>query len=189
MEARFSFPRAELRNRTVRGVALNAAFLALIDGLVLAQGLIVTRLLGPRSIGLYGIVTVTAMTILALKRVGIDEAFVQQTEDAQEVEFQRAFTLELALSACFSVLLCALAPLLVVVYGDDRLLALTVATAYLPLALAAQAPLWVFFRRMDFARQRGLQAIVPAVTFAVISICHGKTVLQHKNDPAVLAHR
>ena len=37
------------------------------------------------------------MTILALKRVGIDEAFVQQREAAQEVEFQRAFTLELAL--------------------------------------------------------------------------------------------
>ena len=53
------------------------------------------------------------------------------------------------------------------VYGDDRLLALTAATAYLPLAFALQSPAWVFFRRMDYARQRLLQAVVPVVAFAV----------------------
>ena len=63
------------------------------------QGLIVTILLGPAAIGLYGIVTTTAMTIVALKRVGIDEAFVQQSEEGQEQEFQRAFTLELMLAS------------------------------------------------------------------------------------------
>jgi O-antigen/teichoic acid export membrane protein len=41
------------------------------------------------------------------------------------------------------------------------------ALAYLPIAQALQAPLWIFFRRMDFLRQRGLQAIVPIVNFAV----------------------
>jgi O-antigen/teichoic acid export membrane protein len=169
---RFGFPRAQLRARTVRGALVTGAFLALIDGLVVAQGLIVTRLLGPRAIGLYGIVTVTVMTVLALKRVGIDEAYVQQQEAEQEHEFQRAFTLELALSAGFALLICALAPVLAAVYGHGRLLALTLATAYLPVAFALQAPLWVFFRRMDFARQRGLQAIVPAVTFAAMS-CSG----------------
>jgi O-antigen/teichoic acid export membrane protein len=45
---------------------------------------------------------------------------------------------------------------------DD--LALTFAVAYLPLAFALQAPTWIFFRRMDFVRQRILQAIVPVVT-------------------------
>ena len=53
------------------------------------------------------------------------------------------------------------------IYGDPRLLALMAATAYLPLAFALQAPTWVFFRRMDFARQRLLQGIVPVVTFLV----------------------
>ena len=41
------------------------------------------------------------------------------------------------------------------------------ATAYLPLAFALLAPLWVFFRRMDYGRQRALQAIQPLVSFAV----------------------
>ena len=157
----------ELRRRIVRGTLINAVALAGVDLLVLAQGLIVTRLLGPTAIGLYGIVTVTAMTVVGLKRVGVDEAFVAQDEPEQALEFQRAFTLELAISAVFSLILCALAPVVAVLYGDQRLLALMAATAYLPLAFALQAPTWIFFRRMDFARQRLLQGIVPVVTFVV----------------------
>jgi O-antigen/teichoic acid export membrane protein len=67
----------------------------------------------------------------------------------------------------FSLILCLLAPVVAAVYGDERLLALMAATAYLPLAFALQAPTWIFFRRMDFARQRILQGIVPVVTFVV----------------------
>ena len=154
MSGRFSFPRAELRSRTVRGALVTGAFLIGIDGLVVAQGLIVTALLGPELIGLYGIVTVTVTTIVALKRVGIDEKFVQQ-EDGGEEEFARAFTLELALAAAFTAALCALAPLVSSAYGDDRLLGLMLAMAWLPLAMALQAPLWIFFRRMEYGRQRG----------------------------------
>jgi O-antigen/teichoic acid export membrane protein len=164
---RFSFPASELRGRTVRGVAINAVALALIDGLVLAQGLITSRLLGPGAIGLYGIVTITVTSLLLLKRVGIDEAFVQQDEVEQESEFQRAFTLELIVSVAFALLICAAAPILAAVYSNGRLLPLTLATSYLPLAFALQAPAWIFFRRMDYARQRTLQALVPAVTFVV----------------------
>jgi O-antigen/teichoic acid export membrane protein len=164
---RLDFPRGELRVRVVRGTVVNATVLGLVDLLVLAQGLIVTRLLGPESIGLYGVVTVTTMTILSLKRVGIDEAFVTQEVADQETEFQHAFTLELLLSAGFALVLLASAPVVAAVYGDDRLLALTAATAYLPLAFALQSPAWVFFRRMDYARQRLLQAVVPVVAFAV----------------------
>jgi len=54
-----------------------------------------------------------------------------------------------------------------VLYGDDRLLALTLAVAYLPVAFALQAPQWVFFRRMDFLPLRLLQAIVPLGTVLV----------------------
>ena len=167
LTGRFSFPRAELRRRTVRGVLVTGAFLLAIDAIVVAQGLLVTHLLGPELIGLYGIVAVTVTTVIALKRVGIDEAYVQQDEPDEQEAFQRAFTLELALSALFVAALCALAPVIAAAYGDDRLLGLTLAMAWLPLAMALQAPLWVFFRRMEYARQRVLQAIQPVVTFAV----------------------
>ena len=158
MSDRFSFPRSELRRRTLRGVVITGGFLVVIDGLALAQGLVVTRLLGPAEIGLYGIVSTFVVSIVALKRVGIDEAFVAQEEPDQEAEFQRAFTLELALGAAFTALICALAPAVAAVYRDSRLLSLTLALAYLPLTFALQAPMWIFFRRMDYARQRSLQA-------------------------------
>ena len=167
MSDRFPFPRAELRRRTVRGAIVTGGFLVLIDGLVLVQGLIVTRLLGPSAIGLYGIVSTTVISLIALKRVGIDEAFVQQEQPDQEREFQYAFTLELGLSAAMALIILASAPLVALIYRDHQLLALMASLAYLPIAFALQAPLWVFFRRMDYARQRSLQAIQPLVSFAI----------------------
>jgi O-antigen/teichoic acid export membrane protein len=93
MSDRLPFPRAELRRRTVRGAIVTAGFLVGIDLLVLIQGLVVTRLLGPSQIGLYGVVSTTVISLIALKRVGIDEAFVQQEEADQEREFQHALYL------------------------------------------------------------------------------------------------
>jgi O-antigen/teichoic acid export membrane protein len=164
---KLAFPRAELRRRTVQGVLVNAVFMGGAEALMLAQGLIVTVLLGPRLIGLYGIVTTTAVTIAALRRIGIDEAFVQQRESDQEAEFQRAFTLELVVGAAFSLVLLAAAPIVAAAYGDERLLWLTLAVAYLPTFFALQAPTWIFFRQMDFLRVRTLQVLVPVVTFCV----------------------
>ncbi len=166
-DATLSFPRADLRRRTISGALINGAFMSGAEGLALAQGLIVTVLLGPHTIGLYGIVTTTAVTVAALRRVGIDEAFVQQREQDQELEFQQAFSLELAVGAAFSLVLIVLAPVVAAVYGDERLLPLMLAVAYLPTAFALQAPSWIFFRSMDFVRVRALQALVPAVTFCV----------------------
>jgi O-antigen/teichoic acid export membrane protein len=164
---RLPFSRDELGRRTVRGVAINATFLLVVEAVALSQGLIVARLLGPKEVGLYGIVSITATTLIALKRVGIDEAFVQQDEADQEQEFQRAFTLELGLAAIFSLLIVIAAPIIAAAYDQPRLLWLTLAVAYLPIAFALQAPLWIFFRRMDFIRQRSLQAVVPLTTFVV----------------------
>src|ERR671914_2501422 len=108
-----SMPRrssASLREATARGGVVNAAFLTGAEALVLVQGLLATALLGPSAIGLYGIVTTTAMTIVALRRVGIDEAFVQTAADDEEAEFQRALTVELALGLLGALAVVALAP-------------------------------------------------------------------------------
>jgi len=156
-----------LRARTARGGVVNAAFLSGAELLVLLQGLLATALLGPDAIGLYGIVTTTAMTIVALRRVGIDEAFVQTAADDEEAEFQRALTVELALGVLGALAVAALAPVLAAAYDDSRLLALTLAVTYLPVAFALQAPQWVFFKRMEYVRLRVLQAIVPLGTVAV----------------------
>jgi O-antigen/teichoic acid export membrane protein len=156
-----------LRTATARGGVVNAVFLSGAEALVLVQGLLATALLGPGAIGLYGIVTTTAMTIVALRRVGIDEAFVQQQAADEEAEFQRAFTVELGLDVLAALAIAACAPVLAALYDDDRLLPLTLAVAYLPIAFALQSPQWIFFRRMDYLRLRILQAIVPLGTVLV----------------------
>jgi O-antigen/teichoic acid export membrane protein len=161
-------PRGGLRVLTARGGAVNAAFLSGAELLVLLQGLLAIALLGPDLIGLYGIVTTTAMTIVALRRVGIDEAFVQTAAGDEEAEFQRALTVELALGVIGALAVAALAPVLAAVYDDDRLLGLTLAVSYLPVAFALQAPQWVFFKRMEYVRLRALQAIVPLGTVLVV---------------------
>ncbi len=159
--------RAGLRVRIARGGVVNAAFLSGAEALVVLQGLLATALLGPGAIGLYGVVTTTAMTIVALRRVGIDEAFVQTVAVDEEAEFQRALTVELGLGLAGALAVAALAPVLAAAYDDDRLLALTLAVSYLPVAFALQAPQWVFFKRMDYVRLRSLQAIVPLGTVLV----------------------
>ncbi|HEX5620920.1 MAG TPA: oligosaccharide flippase family protein [Solirubrobacteraceae bacterium] len=156
-----------LRTATARGGVVNAVFLSGAEALVLVQGLLATALLGPGAIGLYGIVTTTAMTIVALRRVGIDEAFVQQDAADEEAEFQRAFTVELGLDVLAALVIAACAPVLAALYDDDRLLPLTLAVSYLPIAFALQSPQWIFFRRMDYLRLRMLQAIVPLGTVLV----------------------
>ncbi len=163
---RFAFPRSELRSRAARGAIINGAFLIAVESLGLIQAIVVARLLDADQIGLYGIVSVTVMTLLSLKQIGIDEAFVQQEQDDQVEAFQHAFTLDLALSAGFALLTAALAPLIGHLYGDSSLVPLMLALSLLPVLFALQAPAWVFLRRMDFVRQRALQAIVPAVTLA-----------------------
>jgi O-antigen/teichoic acid export membrane protein len=160
-------PETGLRARTARGGVVNAAFLSGAELLVLAQGLLATALLGPEEIGLYGVVTTTAMTIVALRRVGIDEAFVQTAADDEEAEFQRALTVEVALGVLGAVAVACLAPVLAAAYEDSRLLGLTLAVSYLPVAFALQAPQWVFFKRMEYVRLRVLQAIVPLGTVAL----------------------
>jgi O-antigen/teichoic acid export membrane protein len=164
VEERFSFPRSELRSRAARGAIVNGAFLLAVELLGVIQAVLVARLLGTAEVGMYGIVSVTVMTLLSLKQIGIDEAFVQQDQSDQEMAFRQAFSLDLALSAAFTLVTAALAPLIGSIYADQSLTPLMLALSLLPLLFALQAPAWIFLRRMDFVRQRSLQAIVPAVT-------------------------
>ncbi len=163
-EERFTFPRSELRSRAARGAIVNGLFLLTVEALGLVQAIVVARLLDADQVGTYGIVSVTVVTLLSLKQVGIDEAFVQQDSDNQEVAFQHAFSIDLTLSAGFALLVVALSPVIGLIYGDWSLTPLMLALSLLPLLFALQAPAWVFLRRMDFVKQRTLQSVVPVVT-------------------------
>jgi O-antigen/teichoic acid export membrane protein len=66
------------------------------------------------------------------------------------------------------VLVCALvAPLLALAYDETELIAPMLVLSLILPGLALQSPVWVFYRRMDFLRQRILTAVDPLVGFVV----------------------
>jgi PST family polysaccharide transporter len=146
---------------------INASYLVAFYSLALARGFIAAAFLSPNEYGIWGVLAVALGTMLLLKQVGIGDKYVQQSEADQERAFQIAFTLEVAVTAAFAVLLVAALPLLAVVYGRSELILPGLVLALAPLGIALQSPVWIFYRRMDFSRQRRLQAVDPVVAFLV----------------------
>lgn len=156
-----------LRAQTARGTLINTGYFIGLYTLGLMRGFVVAAFLSAAEYGVWGIVAITAGTMMLLKQVGIGDRFVQQDEPDQETEFQKAFTLELIVMGAFSVLMLGLFPLVAMLYGRPELVApgivFTLALAMGSLA----APVWVFYRRMDFLRQRTLQAVDPVLGFLI----------------------
>ena len=117
--------------------------------------------------GIWGILAISLGTLLWLKQVGIGDKYVQQDELDQEQAFQKAFTLELAFTALWVALVAAILPILIVAYNLPQLLVPGLVIALSLLVSVFQAPLWVYYRRMQFARQRALAAVDPVVGFIV----------------------
>jgi O-antigen/teichoic acid export membrane protein len=78
-----------------------------------------------------------------------------------------AFTLELALSGAFFVLLLGAVPVMAAVYGEPSLLGPGFFVSLAVLGVALQTPIWPFYRSMDFLRQRVLQAVDPVVSLVL----------------------
>jgi len=164
-----------LRQHAARGTLVNGAYLASVSVLGVLKGLIAARFLTAGEFGSWGILAVALTTIVTLRQIGINEKFVQQDEPDQERAFQKAFTVEaMFMGACLGAML-----LLVVgvgaLYGHPELV---VPGFFLALVLPGsllQFPLWTFYRRMEFAKQRKLQAIDPIVGFivTVTLVCMG----------------
>jgi O-antigen/teichoic acid export membrane protein len=156
-----------LRAHAARGTLINTAFLVGLSLVALVKGFILAGFLSRADYGLWGVLAVSLGTLLWLKQVGIGDKYIQQDEDDQEVAFQRAFTLELFFTGGFVLVLAALLPLFALLYGVPDLIAPGMVILLALVAGIFQAPLWVFYRRMQFARQRTLQAVDPVVGFIV----------------------
>ncbi len=164
---RFEFSEG-LRERTARGVLVNAAFQAGFATLNVVQRFAVAAFLTVDEFGIWGLVLTTLITLSFIKQIGISDKYIQQDDPDQEVAFQRAFTLELLYTLCFSAFVALVLPLYALAFDQpDMLLPSLVLTLSL-LGTALCAPLWVPFRKMQFARQRTLEAINPVVSTVVM---------------------
>jgi O-antigen/teichoic acid export membrane protein len=156
-----------LRQHTARGTIVNGVFLVGLYSLGLLRGFIVAGILGARAFGVWGIVVTTFSTLLWLKQVGVVDRYVQQEEPDQERAFQRAFTVEVVVTAAFVVLMLPLVPVVAVVYGHSELVGPSLVFIATVAVSALQTPIWIHYRRMDFVRQRSLQAVEPLLAFGL----------------------
>jgi PST family polysaccharide transporter len=156
-----------LRAFTARGVVINAVFDVGLTCLALIQGLLMAGLLTRSDYGVWGVLVVSLGVLARLKVVGISDKYLQQDEPDQELAFQKAFTLEVLMTAAAIVPLALALPVIAVVYGHWYLVPPGIILITVLAADALQSPFWIYYRRMNFARQRALQAIEPLVGFAV----------------------
>ena len=156
-----------LRQHAARGAMVNTAFMIVLSLLGFVRGFLLAHFLTREDYGVWGVLVVSLGTIMWLKQVGIGDKYIQQDEDDQEVAFQKAFTLELAFNGIFMVVLAAVLPIVAVVYNEWKLVPPGLVLILLLPAGALQAPLWVYYRDMEFFKQRTLQAIDPIVGFVV----------------------
>jgi O-antigen/teichoic acid export membrane protein len=165
--SRLAAVRGGLRRHAARGVLINAAFLTALTLLGFLKGFVLASILAPSEYGLWGILAATLGTLAILKQLGVSDKYVQQDEPDQELAFQRAFTLEAVLNGGLLAVSAAAIPLLALVYGLPELLLPGFALCLVIPAMTMQAPIWVLYRRMQFGRQRALQAIDPVVSLVV----------------------
>jgi O-antigen/teichoic acid export membrane protein len=165
---RFAGEPMPLRARTARGTVVNAAFLVSTNGLMLIKGLAVASFLTTAQYGTWGLLMAAFLTILTLGSVGVDDKYVQQDEPDQERAFEIAFTFQVLLGIVFFLAVLVGMPLFALLYGHPGMIAPGMAFALAVPALVLQMPLWVHYRRMDFVRQRKLQAIDPVVSLVAV---------------------
>lgn len=156
-----------LRAFTARGVLVNSGFDIGLSSLSLLQGFVLAVFLTRADYGVWGILVVTLGVLARLKVIGISDKYIQQNEPDQELAFQRAFTFEMGVTFVALVPLAAALPLAAIVYGQWKLVPPGLVLLTVLVADALQSPTWIYYRSMDFARQRSLTAIQPVVAFCV----------------------
>jgi O-antigen/teichoic acid export membrane protein len=152
-----------LREHATRGVLISGIWMAAMGLVQTARNFVLPGVVGPEEYGIWGALLAFGALLAAFRTTGTNEVFVGQDEEDQELAFQRVFAIEVSVNGALTVLTIASAPLLALMYGDDRLLLLGMASALAWPAQTLQAPLWVLARRMDFGRLRVIQAIDPVL--------------------------
>ena len=154
---------AGLRQRAARGVIVNAGFQVGFAALGLVQRFAIAAFLTVEEFGVWGLVLSTLITLSFFKQIGISDKYIQQDELDQEAAFHKAFTLELLYTLLFCAVVALVLPLYALAYGRPEILFPSLVLLLSLVATPFQVPVWIFYRRMQFVRQRLLEAINPIV--------------------------
>ena len=157
-----------LREHTARGAIVNGLFQVGLAGVGLLRNVAVAAFLTASEFGLWGLIVTTLITLAWLKQIGISDKYVQQDESDQVGAFQKAFTLEMAYTGLFYVVVFAALPLYAAIYGRPEIIVPGLVLSLALLGSALQTPLWIAYRQMRFVRQRALESIDPVVSTVVM---------------------
>src|SRR3954447_4900521 len=158
-----------LRHHTARGTLINSAFQIGLYGLATLERIAVAVWLTRSDYGMWGVLMAALLALTWIKNWGIADKYVQQSEPDQEAAFQKAFTLELGLSIAFYSLAVAAPPIYALAYGRWQMIVPGLVLAVGMPITAFEAPAWIPYRRMQYARQRFLSSVDPVMT-AICSI-------------------
>jgi O-antigen/teichoic acid export membrane protein len=174
IEERIPLAGRSLREHTARGAIINSAFHVGFATLGLAQKVAVAAFLTASEFGLWGLLITTMITLAWLKQVGISDKFIQQDEGDQVAAFQRAFTLELAYTLCFYVVIVAALPAYALIYDRSEIVVPGLVLSLALLGSALHTPIWIAYRQMRFVRQRTLEGVDPIVsTIVMVALAAG----------------
>jgi lipopolysaccharide exporter len=168
LQSRAALRGSSLRRRAARGTIVNGAFLVALNTLGLARGFLLAGFLATDDYGVWGVLSVAVAGLFWFKDVGVPDKYVQQDEDDQQLAFQKAFTMEAAMTGIFTVIVALAIPLIGLAYGQWKIVAPALVTLLACPAVVLQTPVWVHYRSMEFARQRTRQAIDPVLGFVVM---------------------
>lgn len=156
-----------LRRRAARGTLVNGVFLISLTALGLIRGFVLARFLTQDDYGIWAVLVTSFGTLVFLKEVGVSDKYIQQADLDQERAFQRAFTIELVMTTAVTVLIGVAIPLVAWAYGRWEIVPVGFVGLLAIPAMALQAPLWIWYRRMDYVKQRLISSADPIVGFVV----------------------
>ena len=164
---RFNLRGRSLRQHAARGTLINSAFMVALTSLGFIKGFVLAGFLMRSDYGIWGITIITLQIVSRLQAAVISDKYVQQDEEDQEAAFQKAFSLSLMLSGLCLVGSAIVLPLFAWIYGEWKIVLPGAVLALNYLTGPFQMPIWFHYRRMEFMRQRTLQAIDPITSFVV----------------------
>jgi O-antigen/teichoic acid export membrane protein len=170
LQSRAALRGTSLRRKAARGTIVNGAFLVALNTLGLARGFLLAGFLSTSDYGVWGVLSVAVAGLFWFKDVGVPDKYVQQDESDQKLAFQKAFTMEAAMTGSFTVIVALVVPLIALAYGQWKIVAPAEAILLACPAVVLQTPVWVHYRSMAFAKQRTLQAIDPVLGFVVMVV-------------------
>lgn len=147
-------PKGSVEERVVKSGIWLAGQNAIGRAIQLVMLLILARLIGPREIGLAGIVLLALSALKRFTNIGFNAALIQRDQDDVDDYLNTTWLLMSGRGVVIAVVLVLVAPLVARLFGEPRVTELVRLMSIAPLVLGLQNPGVVYFQKhLEFHKQ------------------------------------